>query len=129
MLFSYKSVEGQTLQVFQTYFKLLPLLRYNRSKDATKRINLEYIYRVHAIERMFQRDIDENQVEKVIEHGEVIESYRDDKPYPSFLVLGYIDGIALHVVYAKDDENNIIVITAYRPNVNKWKNDLKTRKV
>jgi len=90
---------------------------------------LEYIYRVHAIERMFQRDIDENQVEKVIEHGEIIESYRDDKPYPSFLVLGYVDAIALHVVYAKDDENNIIVITAYRPNVNKWKNDLKTRKV
>jgi len=63
---------------------------------------LEYIYRVHAIERMFQRDIYEHQVEEVVERGEIIESYVEDKPYPSFLVLGYCDGLALHVVYAKD---------------------------
>lgn len=90
---------------------------------------MEYIYRVHAIERMFQRDIYEYQVEEVVEHGEVIERYIDDKPYPSFLVLGYVDSVALHVVYAKDDESNIIVITAYRPNLNKWQNDFKTRRV
>jgi len=59
---------------------------------------LEYIYRLHAIERMFQRDISEKQVEEVIKNGEIIESYIDDKPYPSFLTLGYVDGIALHVV-------------------------------
>ena len=90
---------------------------------------MEYIYRVHAIERMFQRDIYEHQVEKVVENGEIIESYADDKPYPSFLVLGYADGIGLHVVYSKDEEGNVIIITAYNPNLNKWQNDLKTRKV
>ena len=89
---------------------------------------MEYIYRLHAIERMFQRDISEKQVEEVIENGEVIESYIDDKPYPSFLTLGYVDGIALHVVYAKDEEDNVIVITAYKPNLTKWQEDLKTRK-
>jgi len=50
-----------------------------------------YIYRVHAIERMFQRDIYEHQVESVIENGKIIESYEDDKPYPSFLVLGWVE--------------------------------------
>ena len=90
---------------------------------------MNYIYRVHAIERMFQRDIYEYQVEEVVERGEIIESYMDDKPYPSFLVLGYSDGIALHVVYAKDENNNIIIITAYKPSLAKWQNDLKTRKV
>ncbi len=65
---------------------------------------MEYIYRLHAIERMFQRDISEKQVEEVIENGEIIESYIDDKPYPSFLTLGNVDDIALHVVYAKDEE-------------------------
>lgn len=89
---------------------------------------MEYIYRVHAIERMFQRDIYEYQVEEVIQNGEIIESYVEDKPYPSFLVLGYVDEIALHVVYAKDEEGNVIVITVYKPNLNKWQNDLKTRK-
>jgi len=67
-------------------------------------------------------------VEEVVERGEIIESYMDDKPYPSFLVLGYSDGIALHVVYAKDESNNIIIITAYKPSLAKWQNDLKTRK-
>ena len=90
---------------------------------------MEYIYRLHAIERMFQRDIDERHVEEVIENGEIIETYVDDKPYPSFLILGYSDNLPLHVVYAKDEEGNVIVITAYRPNTNKWENDLKTRKV
>ena len=89
---------------------------------------MEYIYRLHAIERMFQRDISEKQVEEVIENGEIIESYIDDKPYPSFLTLGYVDDMALHVVYAKDEENNVIVITAYKPNLTKWQEDLKTRK-
>ena len=90
---------------------------------------MEYIYRLHAIERMFQRDISEKQVEEVIENGEIIESYVEDKPYPSFLTLGYVDGIAFHVVYAKDEEDNVIVITAYKPNLTKWQEDLKTRKV
>ena len=89
---------------------------------------MEYIYRLHAIERMFQRDISEKHVEEVIENGEIIESYVDDTPYPSFLTLGCVDGITLHVVYAKDEEGNVIVITAYRPNLTKWQEDLKTRK-
>ena len=90
---------------------------------------MNYIYRVHAIERMFQRDIDEHQVEEVVQKGEIIESYEDDKPYPSFLVFGYADGIALHVVYAKDEDDNVIIITVYKPNRTKWQDDLKTRKV
>ena len=90
---------------------------------------MEFIYRVHAIERMFQRDIYETHVEDIIKNGEIIESYLEDKPYPSFLVLGASDSLALHVVYAKDDDNNIIVITAYKPSLKKWQDDLKTRKV
>jgi hypothetical protein len=78
---------------------------------------------------MFQRDIYETEVENVIINGEIIESYPTDKPYPSFLALGYFDGLALHVVYAKDEDSNVIIITAYRPSLEKWQNDLKTRKV
>jgi hypothetical protein len=53
----------------------------------------------------------------------------DDKPYPSFLALGYENKDfekPLHVVFAKNDED-IIIITAYRPSKLKWTNDYQTR--
>jgi hypothetical protein len=78
---------------------------------------------------MFQRDIYETEVEDVIVNGEIIESYPTDKPYPSFLALGYFDGLALHVVYAKEEDDTAIIITAYRPSLHKWQNDFKIRKV
>jgi len=90
---------------------------------------LDYIYRLHAIERMFQRNISEKQVEEVVQKGEVIESYRDDKPYASYLTVGFFDHMVIHVVYAKDEDDNIIVITTYEPNLQKWENDFRTRKV
>jgi len=90
-------------------------------------MHVNFIYRVHAIERMFQRGIEETDVESVIKFGDIIENYVDDKPYPSLLVLGFIETIALHVVYAKDEENNCIVITVYKPTLEKWEDDFRTR--
>ncbi len=90
---------------------------------------LSFIYRVHAIERMFQRDISEYIVQKTITDGEIIENYLDDKPYPSFLALIFEDkGLdkPIHVVYAKNG-NDIIIITAYRPSKSKWTNNYKIR--
>jgi len=90
---------------------------------------LNFIYRTHAIERMFERNISDEVVEKVIKNGKIIEEYLDDKPYPSFLILGYEkDNFKkpIHVVFAKDDKN-IIVITAYRPSELKWTNNYQTR--
>ena len=90
---------------------------------------MSFIYRVHAIERMFQRDISEYIVQKTITDGEIIENYLDDKPYPSFLALTFEDknlDKPIHVVYAKNG-NDIIIITAYRPNKSKWTNTYKAR--
>jgi len=90
---------------------------------------LEYIYRLHAIERMFQRNISEQDIESVVDKGTVIESYSEDKPYPSFLALGHINNMALHVVYAIDEHRNIIIITTYYPDPKKWDRNFKIRKV
>jgi len=85
------------------------------------------MYREHAIQRMFERDILESDIEDTINNGEIIEEYCDDKPYPSFLSLRFCDK-PLHVVFAKNQkENTIIVITTYYPNKEKWSNDYKTR--
>jgi hypothetical protein len=44
-------------------------------------MHVKFIYRVHAIERMFQRDIGEVDTENVVNNGEIIERYIDDKPF------------------------------------------------
>jgi len=90
---------------------------------------LNFIYRVHAIERMFQRDISEYIVQETVINGEIIEEYLDDKPYPSFLALTFEDNDLkkpIHVVYAKNGDD-IIIITAYKPSKLKWENNYKTR--
>ncbi len=88
---------------------------------------MTFIYREHAIKRMFERDIFEEEIEETIKNGEVIEEYLDDKPYPSFLALKFFDK-PLHVVFAKNEKDNeIIIITAYYPDKEKWSNDYKTR--
>jgi uncharacterized protein (DUF433 family) len=43
----------------------------------------EYIFSGHAVLRIYQRRITDDEVIKVIEHGEVIEDYPEDYPYPS----------------------------------------------
>ena len=88
---------------------------------------MTFIYREHAIQRMFERDIFEEEIEETIKSGEVIEEYLDDKPYPSFLALKFFDK-PLHVVFAKNEKDNeIIIITAYYPDKEKWSDDYKTR--
>ncbi len=76
---------------------------------------------------MFERDILEESVEDTIQNGEIIETYLDDKPYPSFLALKLYDK-PLHVVFAKNEEQNeIIVITAYYPDSDKWSDNYTKR--
>ncbi len=87
-----------------------------------------FIYRVHALERMFQRSITEEEVEQVVLEGQIIESYEDDQPYPSYFILNFVSNKAIHVVFAKNEDSNIIVITVYEPSSHKWEDDMKTRK-
>jgi len=83
----------------------------------------------HAIERMFARGISELDVLNALRHGQLVEEYPDDKPYPSMLLLGWRDNQPIHIVAARDNENNTcIVITAYRPDSAHWGKDFKTRK-
>ncbi len=92
-------------------------------------ISGKLVFRLHAIQRMFQRQITVDQVRHVLTNGEVIESYPDDTPYPSRLILGWSDGRPLHVLVADDLSNRAtIVITVYEPASAEWGNDFKRRK-
>jgi hypothetical protein len=87
------------------------------------------LFRVHAIQRMYQRGISEAEVRRVLATGEIIEGYPDDTPYPSRLTLGWCGARPLHVVVADnlDDEENII-ITVYEPDPKEWEPGFKRRK-
>ncbi len=86
------------------------------------------IFRIHAIKRMFQRNISEQDVRRILINGEIIENYADDKPYPSQLILGWIDERPIHVVWADNiKDNEIIIITVYEPDTSQWTDDFKRR--
>ena len=90
---------------------------------------MEIIFRIHATQRMFERDVSEIDIREVLENGERIENYPEDTPYPSRSVLGWVGTRPLHVVVADNfDENEWIVITVYEPNLNRWEADYKRRK-
>jgi hypothetical protein len=86
-------------------------------------------FRIHAIQRLFQRAINVADVRLVIENGEIIENYPDDTPYPSRLLLGWCGDRPVHVVAADNQaEGEIIIITVYEPDPQLWEADFRSRR-
>jgi len=87
------------------------------------------VFRVHAIERMFERRITEADVRGVLESGVAIEEYPHDTPFASRLVLGLRGIRPLHVVAADaPDSDETIIVTAYEPDPDAWEPDFRTRR-
>lgn len=65
-----------------------------------------------------------------VQHGEIIEGYPNDKPFPSCLILGYtIENEPVHSVWAYNDQKQwAVLITVYRPDPNLWINWRERRK-
>ena len=86
------------------------------------------IFRVHAIQRMFEQSITEAEVEHVLTSGEVIREYPEDKPYPSRLVLGFVGSRPLHVVSADNTAGGeSVIITVYEPDPLRWDESFRRR--
>lgn len=82
----------------------------------------------HVIVRLFQRNITQEDIEKALLNGEIIEEYENDYPYPSCLVCGInVNNKIIHVVCGYNGEE-LWIITAYYPDNKEWKDDFKTRK-
>ncbi len=85
-------------------------------------------YRQHAIKRMFERGINEVDIDSVLSNGRVIEDYPNDYPLPSCLWLGYIGNRPVHIVFSDNHPlNERIIITVYEPNPAQWSTDFTTR--
>ena len=87
------------------------------------------IFRVHAVQRMFERGISEKKVRQALDAGNVIEDYSAEMPEPSRLILGFQGKRPFHVVTAENTEKNeTTIITVYIPDPVKWKKDFRSRK-
>lgn len=85
-------------------------------------------YTIHAQEQMALRHIRTSEVSEAIlgDKAEIIERYPNDKYSPSCLIYGVTaQGRILHL------QSNFqgIVITAYEPDLDKWHEDFKTRRI
>ena len=82
----------------------------------------------HALKRLMQRGISQDDVTQAVRTGEIIEQYPNDYPYPSCLILGKdLRGEPLHAVCGLG-ETELWMITAYHPDPAEWELDWKTRK-
>jgi hypothetical protein len=104
-----------------------PSLRFIRDHIQAKRYRLTK----HATIVRLERGIKTAELEQALLHGEIIERYPDDQPYPSCLVLGWLtSGDPLHVVCSRGSiEPALRIVTLYEPEDALWESDYKTRKV
>jgi len=86
------------------------------------------VFRVHAVQRMFEREIMKEDVRQVLVTGRTIETYPDDTPYPSRLVLGWSSSRPIHVVADDLAQRETIVITVYEPDPARWEPRFERRR-
>jgi len=78
----------------------------------------------HADEEAFDDQLKYEEIYFSVIHGEIIENYLNDRPYPSCLVFGRnFSGEPIHSVWAYNEDNSwAVLVTVYRPDPKKWKN-------
>jgi|GEM_PF-80052 len=108
----------------ETFMDKKTLLHDIRDAVATRKIR----WSGHTLGRLLERGISRTRVVGAIHHGEVIQSYADDLPFPSVLI-AHVDDDPVHVVVGYDEANTEVhVITAYRPDLEHFEEDYKTRR-
>ena len=89
----------------------------------------KYIISFSHTEKIRQRKITAKEIEDTICEGTIIEPYPNDLRGASCLILGFTNnGRPLHVVCGKLKEEEILIITAYEPDIKEWEGDWKTRR-
>lgn len=96
-------------------------------KSCIKRRRIRWTYHVNM--RLKGRFIHRNTFLSSLDRYEIIEEYPKDKYLPSFLVYTEYRGQIVHVQIATDLENDFItIVTVYKPSLDKWEKDFKTRR-
>ena len=107
--------------------RLLPSDPVRFIQDCIRRGRVLWTYHVNI--RLAGRFIPRESILGSVETLELVEAYPGDKYLPSYLVLGRAGPDAFHVLVAADvEDDNVRVVTAYRPDAGEWQDDLKTRR-
>lgn len=87
------------------------------------------LFRVHAVQRMFERKISVRNVSRAFQTGETIEDYSSEMPEPSRLILGFQGKRPFHLVASENlKTNEITIITVYVPEAGRWSRDFRSRR-
>ena len=96
-------------------------------KDCVKHKRVLWTYHINM--RLIDRFIPRELILSSYESYQIIESYPQDKSLPCYLVLAEHENQIFHILFAVNKEHNTItIITAYKPSVDKWEKDFRTRK-
>ncbi|MBI5208095.1 MAG: DUF4258 domain-containing protein [Candidatus Firestonebacteria bacterium] len=93
-------------------------------------VNKRKIYwTYHVNMRLKGRSISREAILFSVNTYEIIEDYPKDKYLPSCLIYAKYKEEIIHIHIAIDLENDYIrIITSYKPTLDKWEEDLKTRR-
>lgn len=87
------------------------------------------LWTYHVNMRLAGRFIPREEILAPADSYELVEAYPGDKYLPSYLVLARHRVDTFHVLFAADVEgDNVRVVTSYRPDLQEWEPDLKTRR-
>ena len=88
---------------------------------------LRWTYHINM--RLRQRHVPREAILGSLDSFEIIESYPGDQHLPSYLIYSEYEGVVFHVVIATDvPDDNVRLVTAYKPDPQRWEEDLKTRR-
>ncbi|MCD8391005.1 MAG: DUF4258 domain-containing protein [Firmicutes bacterium] len=107
----------------------MPDLPYTIDDIRRLYLSKKYVFREHMLDMMAERNISHSEISQTVQHGEIIEKYPDDKPFPSCLVIGFTIGERpIHIVCSVDTESErLYMITTYEPDKAKWTHNFKER--
>ena len=75
----------------------------------------------HALKRLIERNISDQEIREISENIEIIEDYSDDKYSPSCLLVGFTQvDRALHLQVSRMESDKTKIITLYEPNLTEW---------
>jgi hypothetical protein len=84
------------------------------------------LWTYHVNMRLERRHITRGEILDAVDSYQVVESYPEDKYLPSYLILA--EG-AFHILFAVDaGDDNVRIVTAYRPDPEEWEPGFERRK-
>ena len=95
----------------------MPLIDDLRSKISQN----AFEFSKHAVDQTILRNISVQEIRDVINNGEIIEDYPDDKYGPSCLIFGVTQiGRPIHIQCSYPSRLIFKVVTVYEPNPDRW---------